>query len=204
MMNFPSFSFSLPAWVADFLPPPETVYPTAEARMGLAIALAKQNVAHGTGGPFGAAVFNMATGQLIAPGVNLVVPHNCAILHAEMVAITFAQQVLGSYDLGADGLPPCELVTSTEPCAMCFGAVPWSGVRRLVCGARDEDARAIGFDEGPKLLDWADHLTVRGIEVVQDVCRHEATAVLQEYIAHAGPIYNARQGEGRRSKKYEL
>jgi tRNA(Arg) A34 adenosine deaminase TadA len=194
-MNFPTFSFQLPAWLAGFLPPAETVYATAEARMKLVIDLAKQNIAHATGGPFGAAVFNMATGQLVAPGVNLVVPHNCAILHAEMVAITIAQQVLGHYDLGADGLPPCELVTSTEPCAMCFGAVPWSGVRRLVCGARDEDARAIGFDEGPKLLDWADHLTLRGIEVVRDVCRQEAAAVLQQYMATAGHIYNARQGD---------
>lgn len=194
-MSFPTFSFQLPAWVDDFLANQHTIYPTAEARMQLAIALAEQNIAHGTGGPFGAAVFHMETGQLIAPGVNLVVPYNCAILHAEMVAITMAQQVLGSYDLGAEELPACELVTSTEPCAMCFGAVPWSGVRRLVCGARDEDARAIGFDEGPKLLDWPDHLTLRGIEVVRDVCRHEAAAVLHNYIATAGHIYNARQGE---------
>ncbi len=73
---------------------------------------------------------------------------------------------------------------------MCFGAIPWSGVRRLVCGARDEDARAIGFDEGPKLSDWVTALKDRDITVLRDVLRDEATAVLQEYIASGGIIYN--------------
>ena len=38
--------------------------------------------------------------------------------------------------------------------AMCAGAVPWSDVRRLVCAARDEDARRILFDEGNERPDW--------------------------------------------------
>jgi tRNA(Arg) A34 adenosine deaminase TadA len=46
------------------------------------------------------------------------------------------------------------MVVSTEPCALCLGAIPWSGIRRLVCGARDEDARSIGFDEGEKVPYW--------------------------------------------------
>jgi len=33
---------------------------------------------------------------------------------------------------------------------MCFGAVPWSGVRHLVCGVRGEDAAEVGFNEEPK------------------------------------------------------
>jgi tRNA(Arg) A34 adenosine deaminase TadA len=74
---------------------------------------------------------------------------------------------------------------------MCFGAVPWSGVRRLVCGARDEDARAIGFDEGPKLADWVTALNDRGITVLRDVLRDDAVAVLRDYIASGGIIYNA-------------
>jgi len=69
--------------------------------------------------------------------------------------------------------------------------VPWSGVQRLVCGARDEDARAIGFDEGPKMADWVKALNDRGIIVVRDVLRGEARAVLQEYAAAGGAIYNA-------------
>jgi tRNA(Arg) A34 adenosine deaminase TadA len=79
---------------------------------------------------------------------------------------------------------------------MCFGAVIWSGVRRLVCGARDEDVRAIGFDEGPKLDDWIAALNDRGITVVRDVLRAEAAAVLGEYVAAEGTIYNSGRPAG--------
>jgi tRNA(Arg) A34 adenosine deaminase TadA len=67
--------------------------------------------------------------------VNVVVTHNCSILHAEMVAIALAQKKLGRYDISDEGKSDYELVASTELCAMCFGAIPWSGVTRLVCGA---------------------------------------------------------------------
>jgi hypothetical protein len=79
---------------------------------------------------------------------------------------------------------------------MCFGAIPWSGVSRLVCGARDADARAAGFDEGPKLKDWVGALAERGIEVVRDVLHAEATAVFAEYAAAGGAIYNAGKPQG--------
>ena len=74
---------------------------------------------------------------------------------------------------------------------MCFGAIPWSGVNRLICGARDKDARDVGFDEGPKVKNWVAELRSRGITVLRDVLRKEAVAVLSEYAATAGsPIYN--------------
>ena len=130
-------------------------------------------------------------GKLISLGVNIVEASNCSVLHAEIVAIALAQKALGRYDLSDGGKEDYELVTSTEPCAMCFGAVPWSGVSTLVCGARDEDARSIGFDEGPKLADWVEALESRGITVVRDVLREEAAAVLREYAEGGGTIYNA-------------
>ncbi|UCD50228.1 MAG: nucleoside deaminase [Phycisphaerales bacterium] len=164
---------------------------SAEARMRFAIELARLNVEHGTGGPFGAAIFEADSGKLLAPGVNLVEPAHCSIAHAEMVAIALAQQTGGSYDLGHGGTIS-ELVTSTEPCAMCLGAIPWSGVRRVVCGARGEDACAIGFDEGAKPVDWTGELTRRGIAVTRDVLRNEARAVLNHYRATGGLIYNSR------------
>jgi tRNA(Arg) A34 adenosine deaminase TadA len=89
-----------------------------------------------------------------------------------------------------------ELVSSTEPCAMCLGAVVWSGVRRLVCGARERDARAVGFDEGPKPEPWIGALAARGIAVLRDVGREASVRVLEQYAAQGGVIYNARQGDG--------
>jgi tRNA(Arg) A34 adenosine deaminase TadA len=159
--------------------------------MRLVIELSRSNVDHGTGGPFGAGIFDLSTNRLVAPGVNLVATTNLSTAHAEMVAVMISQQVVGHFDLGGEGLPSYELVASTEPC---FGAIPWSGVRRLVCGAREEDACGIGFDEGPKISDWVAALEQRGISVARDVCRDEAAAVLRYYVESGGMIYNARQG----------
>lgn len=193
-MTSSNIQLQLPEWLAAVVAGHRQPLNTVESRMQLAIELARLNIEYGTGGPFGAAVFNMETHELLSAGVNLVIPSSCSMAHAEMIAIGTAQQQLGNFDLGAAGLPGFELVSSCEPCAMCFGALPWSGIRRLVCGARDEDARAIGFDEGPKHPDWRNELEQRGIGVTTDICRIEAKAVLDAYAASAGVIYNARQG----------
>jgi tRNA(Arg) A34 adenosine deaminase TadA len=194
-MSFPQVTLGLPGWVEELLSDPERTYPTEEDRMRLVVELSRLNVERGTGGPFGAAIFERETGRLLAPGMNLVVPSSCSVAHAEMVAIMIAQQVVGDFDLGSEGKPAYELYASTEPCAMCFGATPWSGVRGLLCGARDEDARAVGFDEGAKLPDWITALEERGISVKRDVLREDAARVLRDYANSGGEIYNSRQGD---------
>lgn len=193
MSAFPEVTLRLPDWV-DEVAQPGSVYPTTGERMAFVIELSRRNVSEGTGGPFGAAVFEIESGRLLAPGVNMVVPSSTAVAHAEIVAVALAGVAAGGFDLGRDDLPATVLVASTEPCAMCFGAVPWSGVRRLVCGARDEDAREVGFDEGPKMIDWQSALQSRGIEVILDVSRAQAVAVLRDYAASGGMIYNGRSG----------
>ena len=194
-MSFPQVTLKLPGWVEELIPDPEHSYPTEEDRMRPVVELSRLNVESGTGGPFGAAIFERETGRILAPGMNLVVPSSCSVAHAEMVAIMIAQQVVGDFDLGSEGKPAYELYASTEPCAMCFGATPWSGVRSLLCGARDEDARALGFDEGAKLPDWVAALEERGISVKRDVLREDAARVLRDYANSGGEIYNARQGD---------
>ncbi|MFP5330933.1 MAG: nucleoside deaminase [Acidimicrobiia bacterium] len=166
--------------------------PTDQVRF--AVELARRNVEYDTGGPFGAAVFEIGTGRLVASGVNLVVPTNTAIAHAEIVAIALAGQAVGSFDLGADGQPDMALACSCEPCAMCFGAVPWSGVKLVLISARDEDARAVGFDEGPKMTDWKEQLAARGIEVRTDIAREAGARVLGDYVASGGRVYHGRSG----------
>jgi tRNA(Arg) A34 adenosine deaminase TadA len=194
-MSFPQVTLELPGWVEELLPDPRGTYPTEEDRMRLVVELSRLNVERGTGGPFGAAIFEREKGRLLAPGVNLVVPASCSVAHAEMVAIMIAQQVAGDFDLGGGGKPAYELYASTEPCAMCLGATPWSGVRGLLCGARDEDARAVGFDEGAKLPDWIAALEEIGISVKRDVLREDAARVLFDYADGGGEIYNARRGD---------
>lgn len=185
----------LPGWTEMLLADADRSYLTAEDRMRLVIRLAQLNIEHQTGGPFGAAIFELRTGRLMAVGVNLVESANCSIAHAEMLAIALAQQAAGHYDLGYREGSAYELVTSAEPCAMCLGAIPWSGVRSLVCGARDEDARLIGFDEGAKPDHWVESLESRGIRVLRDVLREPAQAVLLDYQKRGGLIYNARKKE---------
>ncbi len=162
--------------------------------MELVTTLSRLNIEQGTGGPFGAGIFRADTHQLVAPGINLVMSSGSSILHAEIVAIMMAQQILGSYDLGATRLPSHELVTSCEPCAMCLGAICWSGVRHLICGARGSDAEAIGFDEGPKPQDWRAALDQRGISSIIDIGRQKSAQVLQYYVEQNGEVYNSRQG----------
>lgn len=181
---------TLPPWM-DAAVAPDAVFPTDEARMRLAIALASENVTRGTGGPFGAAVFRLPEGALVAAGVNSVTRLGNSVLHAEIMAIMLAQQRIGAYTLNAPGLPAHELVTSCEPCAMCLGATLWSGVRRLVCGAAREDAAAVAFDEGPVFAESYAYLESRGIAVARGLLRKEASAVLERYRRSGGPIYNA-------------
>lgn len=184
-----SFTMTLPPWV-ESLVNFDAVYESDLDKMNLANALAMGNVTNGTGGPFGAAIFDDTTHQLIAPGVNLVVPQANPTAHAEIVAISLAGTRLGRHDLGDDGSQPVVLATSVEPCAMCLGAVPWSGIARLLIGATDGDARRVGFDEGDKPSDWIVSLRARGIAVEQDVQREDAVLALNTYLNEGGKIYN--------------
>ncbi|WP_447969099.1 nucleoside deaminase [Nitrospira sp. M1] len=190
---FAPFILQLPDWLTEYLMKTPSNFPTIDQRMTLMTDLARLNVKYRTGGPFAAGVFDSSTNRLVAPGVNLVTTSQASIAHAEIVALTLAQQAIGHHDLGAEGLSTHELVTSAEPCAMCLGAIPWSGIRTLICGARDEDARDIGFDEGTKPLDWVNALHARGITVTQDIHRSEAVRVLQDYAKDGGRIYNGRE-----------
>jgi tRNA(Arg) A34 adenosine deaminase TadA len=165
-------------------------YRSDEERMRVAVELARQNVLRGSGGPFGAGVFEANGGGLVAAGVNSVTRLGNSVLHAETLAIMLAQARLGTYALGA-GDESYLLVTSCEPCAMCLGATLWSGVRGLVCGAAKEDAAALGFDEGPVFAEsWA-YLERRGMRTARGVLRDQAVAVLELYRASGGAIYSS-------------
>lgn len=160
--------------------------------MKFVIELSRLNITNQTGGPFAAAIFEINEGVLVSPGLNMVTSMNSSVMHAEIVAIAIFQQLIGKYDLGNDPSKIYELISSTEPCAMCLGAIPWSGIRRVVCGARGEDAERIGFDEGQKPAKGILSLEKQGITVVRDVLRDDAITVLNQYQQSGGEIYNSR------------
>lgn len=188
------FCFTLPPWAQHIATETDgRTFSSDEEKMEWVVKLGHRNIQDG-GGPFAAAIFNMDTGTLLALGVNRVMPCNCSVLHAEICAIILAQQQLDRYTLAPEinGNPKggYELISSTEPCAMCMGAIPWAGIKRLVCGAREEDARAVGFDEGDKPEHWIEKLEQRGIRVQRDSCRPAAVELLQDYLSINGEIYN--------------
>ncbi|SHF10654.1 Cytidine and deoxycytidylate deaminase zinc-binding region [Thermomonas hydrothermalis] len=163
-------------------------FSTDAAKVAFAIELARRNLEHGSGGPFGAAVFGPQD-QVLAIGVNRVVPQSCSLAHAEIMAYMLAQQRLQQFRLNALG-GPITLATSAQPCCQCYGATVWAGIDRLLIGARSEDVEALtDFDEGPLPADWIGELQRRGIDVVRDLERDAACAVLKAYGEQGGPRY---------------
>lgn len=80
--------------------------------------------------PVGAVI--VAGGRVIARAHNLTERLNDVTAHAEMLAITAAQN-----HLGGKVLPECELYVTVEPCPMCAGAIGWARLHRVVWGAAD-------------------------------------------------------------------
>lgn len=177
----------LPPWLAAAVEGHGHVV-DAEAQVAFAIKLSQLNVEHDSGGPFGAAVF-AEDGELIAVGVNRVMPMHCSAAHAEMMAFMGAQQRLGRARINDDGRRYV-LATSAQPCCQCYGASVWAGIDRLLIGARAEDVmRLTEFDEGPLPADWIGELTRRNIDVVTDIQRDSACRVLEAYAARGGATY---------------
>lgn len=178
--------FALPDWVA----PHVVAWPQApddESRMRLVLGLARESVERDAGGPFAAAVF--AEGRVVAAGINRVLPEKNSLLHAEVVAIMLAERYYDRHNLGDAELPGLTLVSSCEPCAMCLGAILWSGLRRVVSGALRDDAEQAGFDEGPVFPASHRYLEARGIELAHGVLREEARELFALYRTRGGRLY---------------
>ena len=190
-----SLEISLPDWaIKENEALPEFI-PDLEERMRVTIRFSRLNFENQTGGPFAAGIFEKSTGKVVLVGVNRVVPLNMSSAHAEIVAITLAQQKLDTYDLGGPEMPEYQLVVNGRPCAMCFGSIPWSGIRSVVVGASgDQIEELTGFDEGPIHSQWTSELEKRGIEVIEDVLAEEACEVFRDFGDSDEPVYNGRSG----------
>ena len=93
--------------------------------------------------PVGAVI--VAAGRIIARAHNLTETLGDVTAHAEMQAITSAENMLGG-----KYLTDCTLYVTVEPCVMCAGAIGWAQVRRVVFGATDEKRGFTRF--APKAL----------------------------------------------------
>lgn len=189
-------TLTMPDWAEAELAKLPPFLPTLAERMTAVIHFSRLNIEHNSGGPFAAGIFERDSGKLVLIGVNRVVPHNCSSAHAEVMALSLAQQKLGTFDLGGAGLPAYQLVVNWRPCAMCYGAVVWSGIRSLAIAGSGPELEAItGFDEGPIHPHWQEELEARGIEVIDGVLTQEAVAVFQQFRESGVLVYNGRRGE---------
>ncbi len=124
--------------------------------------------------PVGALIVN-EQGKVLATGQNLREKDNDPIAHAEMVAIKNAGNKIGNWRL--DDLT---LVVTLEPCVMCAGAIAQSRVKRLVYGAFDEKAGAVG-----SIWDVIrDPRALNKVEVVSGVLADECGTLMKEFFLY--------------------
>ncbi len=106
--------------------------------MARALVLARQAADVGEV-PVGAVVYETATGRVLGEGFNLRHTRKDPTLHAELIAIRQAAQILGDWRLN-----DCTLVVTLEPCPMCAGLIVNARLGRLVFGCPDPKAGACG------------------------------------------------------------
>jgi tRNA(adenine34) deaminase len=121
--------------------------------------------------PVGAIVVNEA-GEILGTGQNLREQNNDPTAHAEIVALRNASEKFGSWRL--DDLT---IVVTLEPCAMCAGAILQSRIKRLVFGAWDEKAGAVG-----SVMDVIrDPRALNKVEVITGIMEKECSEVLKDF-----------------------
>lgn len=141
-------------------------------------ALAQAEAAVSTGDvPIGAVVVD-ESGAIIGTGRNVREQDADPTGHAEVVALRAAARARGEWRLSG-----CTLVVTLEPCTMCAGAVVLSRVDRLVFGAYDDKAGAVG-----SLWDVVrDRRLNHRPEVIAGVLADESTALLDAFFtSHRG------------------
>ena len=171
-------------WLKNYLPPFNKG--TTEELVDLAINISDFSSKNG-GGPFGAVIADK-TGKIVECGCNEVILSCDSTNHAEINAIRRAQRTLKTYNLSlVTDLAPFTIYVSCSPCIQCFGAIYWSGIKKVVSAALKEDAEAIGFFEGCITKEAIqDAFQNKGISFEISTLREKAKKILLSY---QGKIY---------------
>ena len=138
--------------------------------MQQAIALAKSAADNGDV-PVGALVVN-EQGEVLGTGHNLREENNDPTAHAEIVAMRMAAAKLNNWRM--DDLT---MIVTLEPCAMCAGAISQSRFKRVVFGAWDQKAGAVGSV-------WdviRDPRSLNKVEVVTGILEKDCSLVLSNF-----------------------
>ena len=155
--------------------------PDDEHFMRLALERCAQGVAQGQS-PFGACI--VRAGEPIATDHNHVWRTTDPTAHAEIVAIRHA-----CARLNAIHLEGATLYSTTEPCPMCFSAIHWARIERIVYAAAIEDAKSFGFNELPISNAAMKSLSGSSIELVSDVLRDDALTLYRRWAEKRSTAY---------------
>jgi tRNA(adenine34) deaminase len=140
-----------------------------ETWMAMALEEAAQAAREGEV-PIGAVA--VLEGRLLARDHNRTIQLNDPSAHGEMLVLRRAAGLVGNYRL-----PGLELVVTLEPCAMCAGAMIWARVARLVFGAWDQKAGAVGS----KLKVLEPGLLNHDVVVVPGILEERCRVLLQQF-----------------------
>ena len=120
--------------------------------------------------PIGAVV--VRDGHVIARGWNQVETLKDATAHAEMIALTAAQEALGDWRLEG-----CTMYVTLEPCQMCAGALVQSRIDRVVIGSMNPKAGCAGSVLNLLQIAGFNHQ----VKIVQGVCQEECSVMLSDF-----------------------
>lgn len=146
---------------------------TDEEYMDIAIELSKKAAY-----PYGAII--VKNGEIIGRSDADVAVSKSNFSHAELRAIEDAMDCLGGH-LCAEGGKDCTIYSSCEPCAMCMGAILYTGIKKLVYGATLEDSKECVNEILVKAQAVANACQNRKIKIIPEVNRAKAVEVLRKF-----------------------
>ncbi len=141
--------------------------------MRLAIKEARKNLSQMHGGPFGACI--VKGNKVIAVARNTVLKKD-ATCHAEVNAIRIASQKLKTYNLRG-----CVIYSTTEPCPMCFAAIHWARIDKIIYGTGINDVRDRGFNELNIAAAAMKKMGKAGVKVLSGFLRAECLGLLKDW-----------------------
>lgn len=155
--------------------------PDDERFMRLAIEKAREGLKKGQS-PFGVCL--VKEGRVVVTAHNRVWETTDITAHAEIEAIRAACHRLDTVDLTG-----CTLYSTTEPCPMCFGAIHWARIDRIVYGAAIADGKRAGFNELSLSNEEMKRLGGTPVHVEGGVLKGECQALFQEWSHLGTPAY---------------
>jgi len=149
--------------------------------MQMALDACREGVDKGQS-PFGASI--VRNGEVLAVSHNHVWLERDATAHAEVHCIRKACNHLNEILL-----PGSTIYSTTEPCPMCFTAIHWARIERIVYGASIADAARFGFNELPVSNEQLKSLGNSGVTIDPHFMRDEAVALFEYWQQQGGTAY---------------